>query len=933
MEEPPTHFQRLRDLCQQARGLEPKALDALLERECADGPDLAAEVRRLVAADASGGDVLEGAAADAMGLDSDGPAPVTLTELDTDASDGTWDAFLDQVRSRGPAFSRYDDHGEIARGGMGAIRRVHDHDLRRALAMKVNLAKSDDPAASDASLGRFLEEAQITAQLDHPGIVPIHEVGVGDDGQVYFTMKLVKGEDLRAVYERVFDRADAEWTITRALTVLLRVCEAMAYAHDKGVIHRDLKPANVMVGKYGEAYVMDWGLAKVLHQEDPRPARRVDATEFVASVRADAAADTPGSPLLSTDGSVVGTPAYMPPEQALGDVDSVGPPADVYAVGAMLYHLLAGGIPYADASDRRSAASVLQAVATGAPRPLAERAPSVPSELTAIVDKAMARPIPERYPDMTALARDLRAYLEGRVVTAHETGAWAELRKWVQRNRALAATAAAALLVVAALTAFFVQRLQRERNVAMANEAAAEEERDRVLRLSDKRRLDVLVAEADVLWPAHPENLDALRDWCVRAERLLARLPLHEESLAEVRAIGAPVARDGAGEERDYDFGADDDAQWWHDAVRDLVDGLRALEVADLHGATVAGLRARAAWAAQVEERTTIGPDAAAAWVAARDAIRAHSMYGGLDLAPQLGLVPLGPDPSSMLWEFGLPQSGTLPARDPATGTLALDAQSALVFVLIPGGTYRLGAQAEEASAPHYDPEALANEGPVRELTLAPYFLSKLELTQGQWERLTGDDPSYYGRGSDLVEALRHPVENVDWVTCGAALGRFGLVLPTEAQWEAGCRAGTTTPWSTGAERRRLDGATNLADQAARRGLEGPRGLARARRRRRRACAGRLVPGERVRPARHARQRRRVVPRRVRGRLERRRARCRRRHGRGRGRGLSSGAGRFLHEPRDRGPLVVARPRVAGAEAVDHGRPTRARDRLSRPAR
>ena len=194
-------------------------------------------------------------------------------DVETGGGDtNAWEATLAQLRSRGPNWARYVDEGEVARGGMGAIRRVFDQDVRRPLALKVMLGEADAPA-DDGSLGRFLEEAQVTGQLDHPGIVPVHEVGVDAEDRVYFTMKLVKGEDLRSVFESVADPNDHDWTTTRALNVMLRVCEAMAYAHEKGVIHRDLKPGNVMVGKYGEAYVMDWGLAKVLGREDKHDLR------------------------------------------------------------------------------------------------------------------------------------------------------------------------------------------------------------------------------------------------------------------------------------------------------------------------------------------------------------------------------------------------------------------------------------------------------------------------------------------------------------------------------------------------------------------------------------------------------------------------------------------------------------------------------------
>ncbi|MHC5211782.1 MAG: protein kinase domain-containing protein, partial [Planctomycetota bacterium] len=362
-----------------------------------------------------------------------------------------------RLAGRGEGYGRYTLKGEVARGGQGAILRVWDEDLRRHLAMKVTLGKvgetsgeksGETPPVDSKTLGRFLEEAQVTGQLDHPGIVPVHELGLDDQGQVYFTMKLVKGQDLRTVFERVREGREG-WTQTRALDALLRVCEAMAYAHSKGVIHRDLKPANVMVGKYGAVYVMDWGLARVMGQADRKDIRLQAAPTLTESkVRSDRRDDTDAeSPLVTMDGDVVGTPSYMSPEQARGDLDAMGPASDVYSVGAILYHLLSGHMPYVPSGTRLNGHAIWGMVQLGPPAALHDVARGAPEELIAICEKAMAREIADRYPDMGAMAEDLRAYVEGRVVKAHRTGAVVELAKWVRRNRLLAASILVALLL------------------------------------------------------------------------------------------------------------------------------------------------------------------------------------------------------------------------------------------------------------------------------------------------------------------------------------------------------------------------------------------------------------------------------------------------------------------------------------------------------
>ena len=351
------------------------------------------------------------------------------------------DAILSKLRERRLSKGRYERRAPIARGGMGEILKVWDDELKRELAMKVLLpvprrSRNDD----SRRLGRFLEEAQITGQLDHPGIVPVHGLGLDGDGRVFFTMRLVKGMTLEEVFDEVA-KGSREWTVTRALNVILRVCEAVAFAHARGVVHRDLKPANIMVGRFGEAYVMDWGLAKVAGLEDDHDLRlqlKPEPTEQVKTVRTESD-DERTSPLRTRDGDVVGTPAYMSPEQAKGELARIGPRSDVYSMGAILYHLLAGHMPYVPDGSRVTGQTVLTRVLGGPPQSLSRISPDSPAELVAICEKAMSRVADQRYADMIEMADDLRAYLEHRVVRAYRTGAVAELSKWVGRNKAVAA--------------------------------------------------------------------------------------------------------------------------------------------------------------------------------------------------------------------------------------------------------------------------------------------------------------------------------------------------------------------------------------------------------------------------------------------------------------------------------------------------------------
>ena len=419
----------------------------------------------------------------AMGMIARYDAVETVEVGEPAESSSRWDGFLDQLRLRGPAHTRYELEGELGRGGMGTILRVFDRDVRRRLAMKIVRTGSPDgtPATpiDDQTLGRFVEEAQITGQLEHPGIVPVHDVGVDGEGRLYFTMRMVRGQTLADALEQSAAGVE-EWSEPRVLSVILRACEAMAFAHEKGVIHRDLKPANIMVGRFGETYVMDWGLARVLGREDSRDLRVVDPRESrVTSDRRDLE-ETPDAALLTMDGHVVGTPSYMSPEQAEGRLDDIAPATDVYAMGAILYQLLARRMPYVRPGARPSPYTVLAAVMQGPPEPIPSVRRDAPAELVAICEKAMAREIGDRYPDMSALAADLGAFLEQRVVRAYEAGAWATLRKWVVRNKALATTAALAMLAVLALSAWaFKERAQAEQSARTATRRAEDAVREK----------------------------------------------------------------------------------------------------------------------------------------------------------------------------------------------------------------------------------------------------------------------------------------------------------------------------------------------------------------------------------------------------------------------------------------------------------------------
>lgn len=365
---------------------------------------------------------------------------------------------------------------EVARGGMGVVHRVWDDSLGRHVAMKV--IRGDDEMGSipvdsvDASAYlRFVREAEITGQLDHPGVVPIHELGVDEKNRTYFTMRLIDGDNLHHIYQLVKDK-QSTWNQTRAVGVIVNVCDTIAFAHSRKILHRDLKPSNVMVGQFGETYVMDWGLAKA---GNSKPDRIVNAAP---GKEPDSHAEHPNLPHddETMDGSVLGTPAYMPPEQAAGRIGELDGRSDVFSIGAMLYELLAGNRPYKDLDPPPSSFQLLQAVLNGAPTGLSVLSPKCPPELVAVCEKAMARSKNDRYQTAQEMSEDLRAYLEGRVVRAHRTGPWAELKKWIGRNRGLAtAMVSAVLIAVCGLVAVISLERSKNEELKTANEKTINE--------------------------------------------------------------------------------------------------------------------------------------------------------------------------------------------------------------------------------------------------------------------------------------------------------------------------------------------------------------------------------------------------------------------------------------------------------------------------
>ena len=376
----------------------------------------------------------------------------------------------------------------VAQGGMGAIREARQRAMGRKVAMKVMLGEH-----SASGMRRFINEARITGMLEHPNIVPVHEVGVDAEGRVFYTMKFVAGTTLAEALGALRAKAPGaarRYSLPVLLTIFQKACDAIAFAHSRGVRHRDIKPENVMIGDFGEVLVLDWGLAKERGfggEGDDEDAGDEDGGK------------SHGAALRTIEGSVLGTPAYMSPEQARGEVGAMDERSDTYALGAVLHEILYLQPPVSGDSPEE----ILQKVAYGSPDPLPKRCGAhlpgrrVPLSLEAVRRKALAREPERRYQQVKDLQADIAAYQSGFATAAEGAGLATHLWLLINRNRGVSAAIFAGLALLAVATALFTWNLARalgQTRQALAraeesarNEQLAADEKIKALELAEKK--------------------------------------------------------------------------------------------------------------------------------------------------------------------------------------------------------------------------------------------------------------------------------------------------------------------------------------------------------------------------------------------------------------------------------------------------------------
>jgi formylglycine-generating enzyme required for sulfatase activity len=748
-------------------------------------------------------------------------------------------------------------------GGTADVYEAHDSVLERSVAIKISRDRSS-----------MQHEAAVMARLEHPGIAPIYDVG---ESPPRIIMRWIGGD------RTLKDALRGARTVGERLALLepfQRVCETVAFAHSRGWLHLDLKPENVKIGQHGEVVVLDWGFARPGDDATRASGGTIPymSPEAVAGESVSTRSDVFSLGVMLYELLTGRTPVSSLPYGGYGNwLRETDPPDPTAASSDPMPDDLVALCRRAQARDSRGrpagAQELVSEIEMWRDRAVTDRTlTSLRSRVDAILlgcagdrvdaqelEIAKARAVVEQMVEVRgegAEVRAARSAVERRAELLRRRRRRVIRRQEIRRRNALVIVAVSLSLVVGTLWAWLTDLHERSTRSADAQRAAQLEER------------------RDRLWPLRGAQVPAMLDWLAEARTLLPSRAKHEADLAAIRGEAKPydsetMSRDHRAHvealaaarmrltrmqdllARSGEVGLDaatmerlrTDQVSWVAEIRRLEEAVSQRNLWEFddpalqweEGTRRQLVRRQAEmsdWIRDVERRVRMtrvieararDPQDDAAWAKSASSLRANGSLGDLTLARQVGLVPLGPDPHSGFEEFAVLETGSIPPRG-SDGVLRVQDDTAIVLVLLPGGRYRRGAQSADPASPNFDPAATAKEGPVHWVRLLPFFLGKFEITQAQWLRMTNrPNPSHAVPAVDARERFtpRTPVESVRWSEARTWLERFALRLPTEAEWEYGCRAGSDTAWEPGNTVSSLAGYANVADRSFQR-LERP---------------------------------------------------------------------------------------------------------------